>query len=89
MKKFLIAVLFFCLQTNFASVTIYYKNLDKKEVKLKVMIDDVVKEVTFKAKGGKLFIKGKAISCVFYTSCEERTLKDGDEIQLVNSCIKK
>ena len=89
MKKLFLFSLLFISYCSFSSVTIYYKNADKKEVKLKIMIDGEVKEVIFKAKGGKLFIKGKAENCMFYTSCEERTLKDGDEIEIVGGCIKK
>lgn len=84
-------IIFFVLAgTAKASVTIRYKNLDNKEVKLKVMIDGEVQEVLFKAgKKGKVVIKGKASTCLFYTSCEERMLKDEDEIEIVNGCIKK
>lgn len=90
MKNFILILLLSFASQLSANVTIKYKNLDKTEVKLKVMIDGEVKEVVFKAgKKGSITIKGKETSCLFYTSCEERMLKDGDEIEIVNACIKK
>jgi len=87
----IICLLFLIASSHlFSNITIKYKNLDKTEVKLKVMIDGEVKEVIFKAgKKGSVTIKGKETQCLFYTSCEERMLKDGDEIEIVNGCIRK
>ena len=90
MRKLVFIILFCLTGILYPSVTIYYSNLDAKEVKLKVSIDGEIKEVIFKAvKKGKIKIKGKETSCLFYTSCEERKLNDGDEIEIVNACIKK
>ncbi|MBK9282872.1 MAG: hypothetical protein IPM51_00980 [Sphingobacteriaceae bacterium] len=90
MKKLYFTLLILSTLIAQAKVTIYYKNLDAVDVKLKVSIDGEIKEVVFKAgKKGKIVIKGKENSCLFYTSCEERKLNDGDEIEIVNACIKK
>jgi hypothetical protein len=72
------------------ALKISYNNTDKTDMILKVMIDGEVKEYTIKAgKSGKLTIKGKEETCTAYTSCEETTLKDEDEIEIINGCIKK
>lgn len=91
MKKIslIFLTLFFSLSQQ-ANVKITYNNTDKTDVKLKVMIDGEVKEIVFKAgKSGKITIKGKEESCTVYTSCEETTLKDGEDIDIINGCIKK
>ena len=92
MKKIIltsITLLVISIQT-FASVKIQYSNKDKNDVILKVKIDDVIKEVTFKAgKSGSLTIKGLATECIIVSSCGEVPIKSGAEIEIINGCIKK
>ncbi|MGD1839404.1 MAG: hypothetical protein ACFB0B_00680 [Thermonemataceae bacterium] len=71
------------------SVYLRYYNKDSQDHTFKVRIAGSNKEVTFKKSiTSSVTIQGGASEAVIYTSCDEVTVKDKDNITIKDGCIK-
>ena len=90
MKQFLCILSVLAVFNGFSAVKFRYTNHDKKAHIFKVKIDGKIKEITIEPeKSGSIHIEGEAKECLLITSCGDVSLKTGDHIEFVNSCVKK
>lgn len=72
-----------------AAITIRYQNKDSKDLVIKFTLDGSSKEVTFDgSKTSSVTIQGSATKCYLETKCGKVEIKDGDNIEIKDGCIK-
>lgn len=89
-KLFTLAVaLLFIVSFVQAGVTLRYYNKDSKTHTMEVKISGSSKTVEFgSSRTASVTIQGGSSECVIETSCGKVTVKDGDNIEIKDGCIK-